>query len=90
MLQTKSLLFSFRFSQKPQIGKFAECAADLSYVKIACAAVFVSQNNSSIVSFCCFTRLLTRNHCVTAHSIARCDRSSAQGSLFAQSFFSLP
>ena len=31
---------------------------DLSYVKIACAAVFVLQNNSSIVSFCCFTKIL--------------------------------
>ena len=40
-----------------QIGKFAECAGDLSYVEIACAAVFVSQNNSSIVSFCCFTKI---------------------------------
>ena len=39
-----------------QIGKFAECAGDLSFVQIACAAVFVSLNNSSIVSFCCFTK----------------------------------
>ena len=27
------------------------------YVQIACAAVFVSLNNSSIVSFCCFTKI---------------------------------
>ena len=40
-----------------QIGKFAECAGDLSFVQIACAAVFVSLNNSSIVSFCCFTKI---------------------------------
>ena len=40
-----------------QIGKFAECAGDLSYVQIACAAVFVSLNNSSIVFFCCFTKI---------------------------------
>ena len=40
-----------------QIGKFAECVGDLSFVQIACAAVFVSLNNSSIVSFCCFTKL---------------------------------
>ena len=40
-----------------QIGKFAECAGDLSCVQIACAAVFVSLNNSSIVSFCCFTKI---------------------------------
>ena len=40
-----------------QIGKFAECAGDLSYVQIACAAVFVSLNNSSIVSFCCATKI---------------------------------
>ena len=33
-----------------QIGKFAECAGDLSCVQIACAAVFVSLNNSSIDS----------------------------------------
>ena len=26
------------------------------YVQIACAAAFVSLNNSSIVSFCCFTK----------------------------------
>ena len=42
---------------KDQIGKFAECAGDLSCVQIACAAVFVSLNNSSIVSFCCFTKI---------------------------------
>ena len=41
----------------PQIGKFAECAGDLSYVQIVCAAAFVSLNNSSIVSFCCFTKI---------------------------------
>ena len=40
-----------------QIGKFAECAGDLSYVQIVCAAAFVSLNNSSIVSFCCFTKI---------------------------------
>ena len=40
-----------------QIGKFAKCAGDLSFVQIACAAVFVSLNNSSIVSFCCFTKV---------------------------------
>ena len=40
-----------------QIGKFAECAGDLSFVRIACAAAFVSLNNSSIVSFCCFTKI---------------------------------
>ena len=40
-----------------QIGKFAKCAGDLSFVQIACAAVFVSLNNSSIVSFCCFTKI---------------------------------
>ena len=40
-----------------QIGKFAECAGDLSFVQIACAAVFVSLNNSSIVSFCCATKI---------------------------------
>ena len=40
-----------------QIGKFAECAGDLSYVQIACVAVFVSLNNSSIVSFCCATKI---------------------------------
>ena len=34
------------------IGKFAECAGDLSYVQIASAAVFVSLNKCSIVSFC--------------------------------------
>ena len=39
-----------------QIGKFAECAGDLSFVQIACAAVFVSLNNSSIVSFCSFMK----------------------------------
>ena len=39
------------------IGKFAECEGDLSYVEIASTAVFVSQNNSSIVSFCCFSKL---------------------------------
>ena len=42
---------------KIETGKFAECAGDLSYVEIACAAVFVSLNNSSIVSFCCFTKI---------------------------------
>ena len=41
-----------------QIGKFAECAGDLSFVQIACTAVFASLNNSSIVSFCCFTKIL--------------------------------
>ena len=40
-----------------QIGKFAECAGDLSYVQIVCVAAFVSLNNSSIVSFCCFTKI---------------------------------
>ena len=40
-----------------QIGKFVECAGDLSYVQIVCAAAFVSLNNSSIVSFCCFTKI---------------------------------
>ena len=40
-----------------QIGKFAKCAGDLSFVQIACTAVFVSLNNSSIVSFCCFTNI---------------------------------
>ena len=40
-----------------QIGKFAECAGDLSCIEIACAATFVSLNNSSIVSFCCFTKI---------------------------------
>ena len=41
-----------------QIGKFAECAGDLSCIQISCTAVFVSLNNSSIVSFCCFTKIL--------------------------------
>ena len=27
-------------------------------MRIACAAVFVSLNNSSVVSFCCFTNIL--------------------------------
>ena len=40
-----------------QIGKFAECAGDLSYIQISCAAVFVSLNDSSIVSSCCFTKI---------------------------------
>ena len=40
-----------------QIGKFAECAGDLSCIQISCAAVFVSLNNSSIVSFCCLTKI---------------------------------
>ena len=40
-----------------QIGKFAECAGDLSFIQIACAAVFVSLNNSSIVSFHCFAKI---------------------------------
>ena len=40
-----------------QMGKFAESAGDLSYIQISCAAVFVSLNNSSIVSFCCFTKI---------------------------------
>ena len=40
-----------------QIGKFAECAGDLSFVQIAYAAVFVSLNNSSIVSFCCLMKI---------------------------------
>ena len=42
---------------KGQIGKFAECTGDLSYVQNACVAVFVSPNNSFIVSFCCFTKI---------------------------------
>ena len=51
-------ILSIRVEEYPdQIGKFAECAGDLSYVEIACAAVFVSLNNSSIVSFCCFTKI---------------------------------
>ena len=29
---------------------------DLSYVQIACTAVFVSLNNSSTISFCCFMK----------------------------------
>ena len=41
----------------PQIGKFAECAGDLSYIQISCAAVFAPLNNSSIVSFCCFKKI---------------------------------
>ena len=40
-----------------QIAKLAECVGDLSCVKIACAAVFVSLNNSSIVAFCCYTKI---------------------------------
>ena len=31
---------------------------DLTYIQNACTAVFVSLNNSSIVSFCCFTKIL--------------------------------
>ena len=31
-------------------------ARDLSYIQIACTALFVSLNNSSIVSFCCYTK----------------------------------
>ena len=42
---------------RTQIGKFAECAGDLSFVQNACAAVFVSLNNCSIVSFCCFAKI---------------------------------
>ena len=41
-----------------QIGKFAECAGDFSYIQIAGEAVFVSLNNSSEVSFCCFMKIL--------------------------------
>ena len=53
------VLCSLKFCprQCSQIGKFAECMGDLSYVKIACAHVFMSQNNSSIVSFCCVTKI---------------------------------
>ena len=40
-----------------QIGKFAECAGDLSYIQIACMAVFVSLNNGSI----CFLLLFHEN-----------------------------
>ena len=41
-----------------QTGKFAECAGNLSYIQISCTAVFVSLNNSSIVYFCCFMKIL--------------------------------
>ena len=51
------LFRTFSRSLIAQIGKFAECAGDLSYVQIACAAVLVPLNNSSIVSFCCFTKI---------------------------------
>ena len=50
-------LLTMRCVPVRQIGKFAECAGDLSYVQIACAAAFVSLNNSSIVSFYCFTKI---------------------------------
>ena len=50
------LLFSFKL-KLGQIGKFAECMGDLSYIQISCAAVFLLPNNSSIVSFCCFTKI---------------------------------
>ena len=53
----KAFLVCFSRISETQIGKFAECAEDLSFVRIACAAVFVSLNNSSIVSFCCFTKI---------------------------------
>ena len=54
-----SILAIFHSGLQPgQIGKFAECAGDLSFVQIVCAAAFVSLNNSSIVSFCCLTKIL--------------------------------
>ena len=46
-----------KFEEKIQIGKFAECAGDLSYVQIACAVAIVSLNNRSIVFFCCYTEI---------------------------------
>ena len=39
------------------MGKFAECAGDHSKIQIACAAVFLSLNNDSLVSFNCFTKI---------------------------------
>ena len=50
--------------QRMQTGLHYACrleslqnAQDLCYVKIAFVAVFVSLNNSSIVSFCCFMKI---------------------------------
>ena len=37
--------------------KVCRMCGDPSYFEIACVAVFVSQNNSSIISFCCFTKI---------------------------------
>ena len=37
--------------------KVCRMRGDLSYVQIACSAVFVSLNNRTIVSFCCFTKI---------------------------------
>ena len=51
------IVLLLQFQRGGQIGKFAECVGDLSYIQIACAAVFVPLNNSSIVSFCCFTKI---------------------------------
>ena len=56
--QSNQPKFFHKDYDKTQIEKFAECTGDLSYVKIACAALFVSLNNSLIVFFCCFTRIL--------------------------------
>ena len=71
-------------------GKFAECAGDLSYVGIACAAVFVSLNNSSIVSFCCFTKISRLEprlkFKVRGREIGRARQTFQSGSLFHLSF----
>ena len=62
-----------------QIGKFAECAGDLSYVQIACAAVFVSLNNGSIVSFCCFTKISRLKFKVRGREIGRARQTFQSG-----------
>ena len=52
----KGLVFFPQAVIGSQIGKFEECVGDLSYIQISCAAVFVD-TNSSIGSFCCFTKI---------------------------------
>ena len=68
-------------SASSQIGKFAECAGDLSYVQIACAAVFVSLNNSSIVFFCCFTKISRLEPWLKFNLKCAAEKSAAQGKL---------
>ena len=58
----------------------AECVGDLSCIQISCAAVFVSLNNGSIVSFC-FTKISWLELRLKFKSVWQRNRPCMQGKL---------